>query len=104
MCWGVVPQRVRGCACSLSHIGRLTHLKWLPALVWGRCGGSGTVLCTPGRTKTKSAVGGLLEKRHDHHPRPPQPQGLTPPLQGLPSSQVRTVEAIYLWLPKTPSP
>lgn len=79
---GCVPQRMRGCVCSFSYVSQLTHLEWLPALVRGRCGGGGTILCTPGRTQTKSAMRCTMGKRQEPPSRPSQPQGCIPPSAG----------------------
>lgn len=79
---GCLPQRMRGCVCSFSHVSQLTHLEWLPALVRGRCGGGGTILCTPGRTQTKSAMRCTMGKRQEPPSRPSQPQGCIPPSAG----------------------
>lgn len=88
---GCLPQRMRGCICSFSHVSQLTHLEWLPALVRGRCGGGGTILCTPGRTQTKSAMGARWGRGRSPHPYPHSFRDAFHPLQALPLSQVRTV-------------
>lgn len=74
---GYLPQRVKGCVCSLGHVSQLTHLEWLPSLVWGRCGGGGTVLCASGRTRAKSAMGCMLGKRQDSPFQLSRPHGCT---------------------------
>lgn len=49
--------RVRRTACALGAgpWAAATHLEGLPALVRGRCGGGGAVLCAPARTEDRAS-------------------------------------------------
>lgn len=48
---------VGSCLQERGAIWGQTHLEWWPALVRGGCGGSGPILCTPGRTGTSQQWG-----------------------------------------------